>query len=332
MDYKSTTARFRPFADHTDVMKPHTRYDLIGDIHGHNDKLTALLDRLGYLKHHKNYRHPEGRKVVFLGDYIDRGPKIRETLHTVRNMVDAGEAHAIMGNHEFNAVAYATLDGQGNYLREHKPANVSQHAATLAAFAGHEDEWAGWLDWMKGLPMFLDLGDLRAVHAAWDNGHIEFLGGKTLLEDDFLVAAGTRGTLEYTAVELVLKGPELKLPDGVSFFDKEGKERSDVRLRWWNLEEGMPINDLVMPTRMEHMLPLLGRDELTNMTNYPADAVPVLFGHYWMPPHAEKAPLAPNIACLDYSGAFGDNPICAYRWDGENKLTAANFITTHPHE
>lgn len=53
----------------------HQFYDLIGDIHGQHDKLTTLLRRLGYQSVGDGFRHPEGRRVIFLGDYIDRGPK-----------------------------------------------------------------------------------------------------------------------------------------------------------------------------------------------------------------------------------------------------------------
>ena len=56
--------------------------DFIGDIHGHADKLEALLIKLGYFKVNGAYSHPH-RKVLFVGDYIDRGPKIRETLQIV---------------------------------------------------------------------------------------------------------------------------------------------------------------------------------------------------------------------------------------------------------
>jgi len=49
-------------------------YDLIGDIHGHADELRALLTKLGYNQLEGSWSH-ENRKVVFLGDYIDRGPK-----------------------------------------------------------------------------------------------------------------------------------------------------------------------------------------------------------------------------------------------------------------
>jgi predicted MPP superfamily phosphohydrolase len=93
-------------------------YDLIGDIHGHADELAQLLETLGYDKSRGVYRHSE-RKVIFLGDFIDRGPKIRQTLEIVRPMVEAGDALAVMGNHEFNALAYHTEDPDepGKFLR-----------------------------------------------------------------------------------------------------------------------------------------------------------------------------------------------------------------------
>ncbi|MDD4439343.1 MAG: metallophosphoesterase, partial [Tissierellia bacterium] len=70
--------------------------DFIGDIHGHADKLEALLIKLGYVKVNGTYSHPH-RKVLFVGDYIDRGPKIRETLQIVKAMVDNDNAIALMG-------------------------------------------------------------------------------------------------------------------------------------------------------------------------------------------------------------------------------------------
>ena len=74
-------------------------YDIIGDIHGCADKLEALLSRLGYLKQGGVWKHAD-RIAVFLGDYIDRGPEILETLKIVRDMRDAGSAVALMGNQE----------------------------------------------------------------------------------------------------------------------------------------------------------------------------------------------------------------------------------------
>ena len=143
-------------------------YDIIGDTHGYADELHALLDKLGYRGSSRLTAHPDGRKVIFLGDYVDRGPKIREVLETVRTMVDGGTALAILGNHEINAMRFHTKGSDGEFLRPHTEKNVRQHRATLAQFP-NVAEWEGWLDWFAGLPLSLDFGNLSAVHASWDN-------------------------------------------------------------------------------------------------------------------------------------------------------------------
>jgi len=66
-------------------------YDFIGDIHGYADRLEALLKKMGYSMKNGVYAHPE-RKVLFVGDYIDRWAQIKETLQIVRSMVDRGNA------------------------------------------------------------------------------------------------------------------------------------------------------------------------------------------------------------------------------------------------
>jgi hypothetical protein len=301
-------------------------YDLIGDIHGQYDKLVDLLNRLGYEAARKTFRHPDGRKVVFLGDYVDRGPRIRDTLHLVRGMVDAGDAVAIMGNHEFNAVAYATPDGEGGYLRQHKPNNVHQHAATLRDFAGKETEWTEWLNWFRRLPMFLDLGGVRAVHACWDERGLTLVQGTPLVEDDFLHLAARKGTVEHETVETILKGPELALPQGASFRDKENIPRHNVRTRWWNLRAGLTLGDITMPLPTEVALPLT-QDHIDRLPQYHPEAAPVFFGHYWMPPTLPREPLGVNLVCLDYSAGLGPHPMTAYRWNGEALPLAENFVT-----
>ena len=79
-------------------------YDLIGDIHGHAGALVELLEHLGYQHSDSGYCHP-ARKVIFLGDFIDRGEHLaqhKELLTIVMPMVQNGHALAVMGNHEFN--------------------------------------------------------------------------------------------------------------------------------------------------------------------------------------------------------------------------------------
>lgn len=88
----------------------HGPFDIIGDVHGCCDELETLLESLGYEAVERDghdpawgirsFRHPEGRKVVFLGDLADRGPRVLDTLRLVRNMVADGTALCVPGNHD----------------------------------------------------------------------------------------------------------------------------------------------------------------------------------------------------------------------------------------
>ena len=75
-------------------------FDIIGDVHGCHDELVALLARLGYARDGDAWRHPEGRRAVFLGDLVDRGPRTPEVLRLVMDMVAAGTALCVPGNHD----------------------------------------------------------------------------------------------------------------------------------------------------------------------------------------------------------------------------------------
>jgi len=77
-------------------------FDIIGDIHGCYDELCAILEKLGYLVDKENCTaiNPDGRKVVFLGDLCDRGPKNIEVLRLVMNMVKSEAAYCVSGNHD----------------------------------------------------------------------------------------------------------------------------------------------------------------------------------------------------------------------------------------
>ena len=110
--------------------------DVIGDVHGQDGKLTALLAMLGYRIKDGAYRHPAGRVAVFVGDLIDRGPGQVEVIDTVRRMVDAGSAKVVMGNHEFNAIGYVTRGEDGEFLRPNTPRNRKQNEAFLPEMVG----------------------------------------------------------------------------------------------------------------------------------------------------------------------------------------------------
>ncbi len=211
-------------------------FDLIGDIHGHADELIQLLETLGYQKAHGVYRHPE-RKVIFLGDFIDRGPKIREVLEIVRPMIEGGHALAVMGNHELNALAYHTEDpdSPGKHLRLRSPKNEEQHQHTLEQLT--PQVLRSYLEWFRTLPMWLDLDGLRVVHACWDEQAItaiaEALEEHRGVTTAFLQSACGKGHPLFASVEVVLKGKEAALPKGVSFGDKNGHVRTEIRTRWY---------------------------------------------------------------------------------------------------
>ena len=211
-------------------------YDIIGDIHGHAATLEALLVELGYSPVDGVWCHPE-RRAIFLGDFIDRGPQQRGVIRIVRPMIDTGAALAVMGNHELNAIAYATPRPGGGHLREHNAKNYQQHRAFLDAYE-YTPEYHELIDWFCRLPLWLDLGNLRIVHACWDQISIDRIAAahdrRGSLTNSLLYAATSRGNWEFDALETLLKGKEIPLPPGYSFFDKEGTQRHHIRVRWWD--------------------------------------------------------------------------------------------------
>ena len=79
----------------------HGPFDIIGDVHGCFDELHSLLTTLGYeINSAHEVRHPEGRKAIFLGDLVDRGPKTPDVLKLVMSMTESGQAFAVPGNHD----------------------------------------------------------------------------------------------------------------------------------------------------------------------------------------------------------------------------------------
>jgi protein phosphatase len=107
----TTVRRTRLWNNRTD---DHGPFDIIGDVHGCCDELECLLAELGYriIEQREGefpdggpvYAHADGRTAVFVGDLVDRGPRILDTVRLVRNMVEAGSAHCVPGNHDIKLV------------------------------------------------------------------------------------------------------------------------------------------------------------------------------------------------------------------------------------
>jgi hypothetical protein len=134
-----------------------------------------------------------------------------------------------------------------------------------------------------------------------------------------LHAAARKGTPTYDAAEILLKGPEARLPDDRTFKDKQGHTRRDVRLRWWDPEATTyPKAALGMDGREAELpdLPVTADYHYTETT-------PVLFGHYWL--QGKPVITAGHAACLDYSVAK-QGFLTAYRWSGETTLSSENVV------
>jgi hypothetical protein len=306
-----------------------TVFDIVGDVHGHAERLEALLDTLGYLQHAGAWRHPE-RTVIFVGDFIDRGPGQLRTLNLVRSMIDAGSAQAVMGNHELNAIGWMTTDpdDDGLYLRpRHGPKgekNRRQHQAFLSEVGPDSPEHRSWIDWFLELPLWIETSSFRVVHACWSPAAADslapWLRNGAKLNIDALPVFYQRSHPACTAVDVLLKGPEVSLPAGSSFTDKDGHERHEIRTRWWAPESRTFREAYIGPDDVEIPDIALPAGEAT-----PAPDRSTFIGHYWLNPNEAARPLSDRVACVDYSVAKG-GPLMAYRYSGEATLTAENFV------
>jgi diadenosine tetraphosphatase ApaH/serine/threonine PP2A family protein phosphatase len=315
-------------------------YDIIGDIHGHSEALTALLSKMDYEQKNGTWSHPE-RKVIFIGDFVDLGPKQVDTVMIAKGMVEAGSAFAVMGNHELNAVAWYLPDpaNPGEYLRPHcsekwGSKNRLQHAAFLAEVKDKPEMHREIIEWFLSLPLWLELEEVRVVHACWHPALIQCLAptldpGQRLSKD--LMAAVTREQetdeemasnepSPFKAVEMLTKGMEIPLPGGLSFKDKFGIERKRVRVRWWDHDATTYRSAAIVENELRDRLPDLPIPPFSRV-RFPTDK-PIFIGHYWLT--GEQAPLSENVVCVDYSAGKG-GPLCAYRWQGEPMLNAENF-------
>ena len=305
-------------------------YDLIGDIHGCAHTLERLLQQLDYRKRNGVWQHPE-RKVIFLGDIVDRGPRIRESLELVYTMVQAGEAVSVMGNHEHNALTYCTPAPEGfsdDYLRSHNPRHNRLIKETLDQFNGAENERAINLDWFKTLPLYIETEQFRVVHATWNDPLIRRLQQEYQcdhLTDELLIESVQPGSFGFKLMEHLTRGSHIKLPDGIEIHGGDGFTRRTFRTHFW-AEEPVTYGDVVfqpdnLPGSLEDRV--LSDAEKAQLLHYQRSERPLFIGHYWC--EGVPALVAPNIACLDYS-AVKYGKLACYRYSGELRLDASNFV------
>ena len=302
--------------------------DIIPDIHGRAQKLLRALKNLGWERRKLTWWHPDpNREIIFLGDFIDRGPENKAVIQVVRELIDTGRAEAIMGNHELNALHFHCVDpNTGRPLRARTQKNIDQHKTLLAEFPINADETKEVLNWMKELPLFIEKDQCRAIHAAWIQPVVDNLREFTpngVLSEDLLLRAAHDGDIVQHLVETIAKGPEAKLDNGVYFADKGGVQRDSVRLKWWN-SEAKTWRDAAVSVPDICQIPGSPLPSSLATNFYPISDRPVFFGHYQLTGNVALQGI--NVACLDYSDRATQDLVTYTLASGEMCLDPSSLI------
>ena len=140
---------------------PNSPLDIIGDVHGQLEALQNLLHYLGYTPAGK---HPQGRKLVFVGDLVDRGPNSPAVLDWFKQAQQTGNAYMVLGNHEINLLMHEPKDGSGWFF----DCRAEKDSHNYAPWQ-RQPEYSrpNIIQFLQQQPLVLQRPDLRIVHAAW---------------------------------------------------------------------------------------------------------------------------------------------------------------------
>lgn len=176
------------------------------------------------------------------------------------------------------------------------------------------------------MPLYYETDDFRAVHAGWDMDNISalrFVLKNDRLNETLIHQSVIKDNAIYRIIDETLKGKEIRMPKGLSFYDKDDTERTKIRIKWWE----DPTQSTYRKISVIHLENLPERhldiSLLHNSTYYPKDEKPVFFGHYGL--NGQPALFRENVCCLDY-GVAKKGWLVAYRFDGEKVLSNEKFI------
>ncbi len=304
--------------------------DVIGDIHGELPALHALGKFLGY-DVDNDWQHPEGRTLVFLGDLVDRGAHSLEVAELVQHLVETGRAACIMGNHEYNLVAW-NLQLPG-YLHP-----KLSNKATTEHIESNRARWNPVLEFLRDLPIALTLPDLRIIHACWHVPSYQevreilqpsgtrsgILAEYIELDSPFTSTALKAGLKPWISKaagdsphELLLKGYEV--PALPRFRDNDGKERDMKRETWWLGDHDQVLTDRAQVVgHYWHLPPIDGLFCPPHPSGHPAlrDWAKKLVARV---PDSGSLPAEGEMFCVDFNGVTqacerGRACVGALRW------------------
>lgn len=268
--------------------------DVVGDVHGELQALLTLMRTLGY---DEGGEHPEGRRMVFLGDLCDRGPDSPGVLALVRRLTEAGRAQVVLGNHEINLLREVPRHGNGWFFPDD---HDRAHGEFRASRPVPAEERAGVLAFLRELPVALARDDLRVVHAVWDDDSLARLAGEFATWSPERIHSDAPGSVAQQ-VELARLEPARALE--MSRYGERLKDRTEVL----PLLEAVGCSDAIWqrgnPMRVitSGLEALAARPYFAGGTWRMTDrvkwwdsydhATPVVFGHYWrwMDPDARRS-------------------------------------------
>jgi hypothetical protein len=301
-------------------------FDIIGDVHGHASHLTKLLKIIGYKNRKGSFKHPE-RKAIFVGDFINRGPEIKNTIRIIRSMVEDGNALAILGNHELNALIYQLKDKNGKRLVKSSDKYFMSLLKTLNEFKGEKQEWKSHLKWMRTLPLYIDNKGFRVIHACWSGNAIKNINtiheeGKIRKKTLKKIQLEQKGELAKSIWTLT-KGVSLKLPRDLRIKTNKGNSPRSFRVKWWEKERNLTFRDFSFESKYKMPNYSIPSEIIPEIYPYRKREVPLFFGHYCKGsgPYIIKS----NLCCVD-SCVVNTKILTAYSWEGENKLLNEHLI------
>jgi hypothetical protein len=258
--------------------------DIVGDVHGEFEALHALLNRLGY---RPDGSHPDQRRLVFVGDLCDRGPDSPGVIRYVADLVAAGRAQCILGNHELNLLRGAPKPANGWFFAADHDRAKGKFLACQPATAAEREAFP---DFFAGLPLALERPDLRVVHAAWHAKSFAALGrelpGHPVLNVYQQYAAAAERWVEQSPIKadarqeyrdwgryLAAEDKEVPLLTAIGTLDEHFQMSNPIRVLTSGVER--VASETFFASGKWRMVNRVGWWQ-----DY-QDDVPVLFGHYW---------------------------------------------------
>ncbi|MDA1232698.1 MAG: metallophosphoesterase, partial [Planctomycetota bacterium] len=219
--------------------------DIVGDVHGEIDTLRSLM---GHLVYDEAGNHPQGRRLVFVGDLTDRGPDSPAVVDLVSGLIDSGRAQCVLGNHDLNIfLNHRKHENKWFYGEE-----FLDGGTVVPQVLADEPTRQQVLGLFRRLPIALERDDLRIVHACWNDEMIGIARGASdvisLYNQHHELIEGSFPGLEFDEINQGLehqnKNPVKRLTSGPEErVDKPihsgGRLRYERRVEWWNEYRGV---------------------------------------------------------------------------------------------